>query len=112
MYRSHRDDSDQLLVCLVWSLDESFRVPVDLSLDESFQVRIVDVFFYLYLPNPRSHVLSPLLCLSPREERKNKVEKRGEMRAYRRPSSSFLSKNWWWGSGSYLVPFRILGEGK
>jgi hypothetical protein len=31
MYRSHRDDSDQLLVCLVWSPDESFRVSVDLS---------------------------------------------------------------------------------
>jgi hypothetical protein len=31
MYRSHRDDSDQLLVCLVWSPDESFRVLVDLS---------------------------------------------------------------------------------
>jgi hypothetical protein len=31
MYRSHQDDSDQSLVCLVWSPDESFRVPVDLS---------------------------------------------------------------------------------
>jgi hypothetical protein len=31
MYRSHRDDPDQLIVCLVWSPDESFRVPVDLS---------------------------------------------------------------------------------
>jgi hypothetical protein len=31
MYRSHRDHSDQLLVCLVWSPDESFLVPVDLS---------------------------------------------------------------------------------
>jgi hypothetical protein len=31
MYRSRRDDSDQLLVCLVWSSNESFRVPVDLS---------------------------------------------------------------------------------
>jgi hypothetical protein len=80
-------------------------------------IRIVEVFFYLYLRNPRSHILPPLaaitlLCLAPREERKNKGEKRGDMRAYRRPSSSFLSKNWWWGSGSYLVPFRILGEGK
>jgi hypothetical protein len=78
---------------------------------------IVEVFFYLYLPNPSSHVLPPLaaialLCLAPREERKNKGEKRREMRAYRRPSSSFLSKNWWWGSGSYLVPFQIPGEGK
>jgi hypothetical protein len=59
----------------------------------------VDVFFYLYLPNPRIHVLPPLavitlLCLAPREESKKKGEKRGEMRAYRRPSSSFLSKNW------------------
>jgi hypothetical protein len=31
MYRSHHDDSDQSLVCLVWSSDEPFRVPVDLS---------------------------------------------------------------------------------
>jgi hypothetical protein len=31
MYRSRRDDSDQLLVCLVWSPDESLRVPIDLS---------------------------------------------------------------------------------
>jgi hypothetical protein len=31
MYRSHQDDSDQSLVCLVWSPDESFRVSVDLS---------------------------------------------------------------------------------
>jgi hypothetical protein len=31
MYRSRRYDSDRLLVCLVWSPDESFRVPVDLS---------------------------------------------------------------------------------
>jgi hypothetical protein len=31
MYRSHRDDSDQLLVCLVWSQDEFFRVSIDLS---------------------------------------------------------------------------------
>jgi hypothetical protein len=31
MYRSHRDDCDQLLVCLVLSPDESFRVLVDLS---------------------------------------------------------------------------------
>jgi hypothetical protein len=30
MHRSRRDDFDRLLVCLVWSLDESFRVPVDL----------------------------------------------------------------------------------
>jgi hypothetical protein len=62
-------------------------------------IRIVEVLFYLYLPNPRSHVLPPLaaitlLCLALREERKKKGEKRGEMRAYRRPSSSFLSKNW------------------
>jgi hypothetical protein len=46
----------------------------------------VEVFYYLYLPNPRSHILPPLaaitlLCLAPREERKNKGEKRGEMRA-------------------------------
>jgi hypothetical protein len=43
----------------------------------------VKVFFYLYLPNPRSHVLPPLAaitlsCLAPREERKNKGEKRGD----------------------------------
>jgi hypothetical protein len=62
-------------------------------------IRIVEVFFYLYLPNPRSHVLPPLaaitlLCLAPREERKKKGEKRGEMRAYRRPSSLFPSNNW------------------
>jgi hypothetical protein len=62
-------------------------------------IRIVEVFFYLYLPNPTIHVLPPLaavtiLCLAPREERKKKEEKRGEMRAYRRASSSFLSKNW------------------
>jgi hypothetical protein len=31
MFRSRRDDFDRLLVCLVWSLDESFRVLVDLS---------------------------------------------------------------------------------
>jgi hypothetical protein len=31
MYRSRRDDSDQLLVCLIWSLFESFRVPASLS---------------------------------------------------------------------------------
>jgi hypothetical protein len=31
MYNSRQDDSDQLLVFLVWSLGESFRVPVDLS---------------------------------------------------------------------------------
>jgi hypothetical protein len=31
MYRSRRDDFDQLLVCLVWSPDEPFRVSVDLS---------------------------------------------------------------------------------
>jgi hypothetical protein len=46
----------------------------------------VEVFYYLYLPNPRSHILPPLaaitlLCLALREERKNKGEKRGEMRA-------------------------------
>ena len=75
---------------------------------EPLDIRIVEVFFYLYLPNPRSHVLPPLaavtlLCLAPREERKKKEEKRGEMRAYRRPSSSFLSKNWWLHSGSCLV---------
>jgi hypothetical protein len=63
-------------------------------------IRIVEIFFYLYLPNPRRHVLPPLaaitlLYLAPREERKNKGEKRGEMRAYRRPSSSFLSKIGW-----------------
>jgi hypothetical protein len=45
-------------------------------------IRIVEVFFYLYLPNPRIHVLPPLaaialLCLAPREERKKKREKRG-----------------------------------
>jgi hypothetical protein len=49
-------------------------------------IRIVEVFFYLYLPSPSSHVLPPLaaitlLYLVPREERKNKGEKRGEMRA-------------------------------
>jgi hypothetical protein len=31
MYRSHQDDSDQSLVYLVWSPDESFRVPIDMS---------------------------------------------------------------------------------
>jgi hypothetical protein len=31
MYRSHQDDSDQSLVWLVWSPDESFQVSVDLS---------------------------------------------------------------------------------
>jgi hypothetical protein len=47
-------------------------------------IRIVEVFFYLYLPNPRSHVLPPLaavtlLCLAPREERKKKRrEERGD----------------------------------
>jgi hypothetical protein len=47
-------------------------------------IRIVEVFFYLYLPNPRSHVLPPLaaitlLCLAPREERKkNGREERGD----------------------------------
>jgi hypothetical protein len=46
-------------------------------------IKIVEVFFYLYLPNPRSHVLPPLatitlLCLAPREERKKKGEERGD----------------------------------
>jgi hypothetical protein len=31
MHRAHRYDSDRLLVCLIWSLDGSFRVSVDLS---------------------------------------------------------------------------------
>ena len=67
---------------------------------EPLDIRIVEVFFYLYLPNPRSHVLPPLaaitlLCLAPREERKNKGEKRGKIRARSRlSSSSFLFKNW------------------
>jgi hypothetical protein len=46
-------------------------------------IRIVEVFFYLYLPNPRTHVLPPLaavtlLCLAPREERKKKEERGDE----------------------------------
>jgi len=78
---------------------ESGWVFLSAGWSEPLDIRIVEVFFYLYLPNPRSHVLPPLaavtlLCLAPREERKKKEEKRGEMRAYHRSSSSFLSKNW------------------
>ena len=95
MYRSHQDDSDQSLVCLVWSLNEFFQVPVDLSHWILGLGEFSSIYTSLTLAatsfHPRSH---PLLCLAPREERKKKEEKRGEMRAYHRSSSSFLSKNW------------------
>ena len=104
MHRYRRDDFDRLLVCLVWSLNEFFQVPVDLSHWILGLGEFSSIYTSLTLSATSSHPSShPLLCLAPREERKNKGEKRGEMRAYRRPSSSFLSKNWWLHSGSCLV---------
>ena len=95
MHRYRRDDSDRLLVCLVWSLNEFFQVPVDLSHWILGLREFSSIYTSLTLAATSSHPSShPLLCLAPREERKNKGEKRGDMRAYRRPSLSFLSKNW------------------
>jgi hypothetical protein len=101
MHRYRRDDSDRLLVCLVWSPNEFFQVPVDLS----HWILELGEFSTIYTSHPSIH---PLLCLAPREERKNKGEKRGKIRAHSRlSSSSFLFKNWWLCSGSCLVHFLL-----
>jgi hypothetical protein len=79
MHRYRRDDSDRLLVCLVWSLNEFFS---SAGRSEPLDIRIEGVFFYLYLPNPSSHVLPPsshpLLCLA--QEKKGRTRERRERR--------------------------------
>jgi hypothetical protein len=55
MHRYRRDDSDRLLVCFVWSPNEFLSA----GRSEPLDIRIGGVFFYLYLPNPSSHVLPP-----------------------------------------------------
>jgi hypothetical protein len=96
MHRYRRDDFDRLLVCLVWSLNEFFQVSVDLSHWILGLGEFSSIYTSLTLAATSSHPSShPLLCLAPREERKNKGEKRGKIRACSRlSSSSFLFKNW------------------
>jgi hypothetical protein len=77
MYRSHQDDSDQSLVCLVWSPDESFRVPVDLSHWILGLWKFSSIYTSLTLestsPTPSSH--HPFVpCTKRREEEKGRED--------------------------------------
>jgi hypothetical protein len=95
MHRYRRDDSDRLLVCLVWSPNEFFQVPVDLRHWILGFGEFSSIYTSLTLAATSSHPSShPLFFLAPREERKNKGEKRGKIKARSRlASSSFLFKN-------------------
>jgi hypothetical protein len=81
MYRSHRDDSDQLLVCLVWSSDESFRVSVDLSHWILGLWKFSSIYTSLTLVATSSHPSShhPFVpCHKRREEEQGREEREDE----------------------------------
>jgi hypothetical protein len=81
MYRSHQDDSDQSLVCLVWSPDESFRVPVDLSHWILGLWKFSSIYTSLTLEATSSHPYQPspfVPCPKRREEEKGREERGDE----------------------------------
>jgi hypothetical protein len=77
MYRSHQDDSDQSLACLVWSQDESFRVSVDLSHWILGLWKFSSIYTSLTLEATSSHPYQPSpFCALPQEKRGRKRERR------------------------------------
>ena len=79
MHRYRRDDSDRLLVCLVWSLNEFFQVSVDLSHWILGLREFSSIYTSLTLAATSSHPSShPLLCLA--QEKKGRTRERREER--------------------------------